>query len=126
MISKTKLLKFNLDTISGLTIRDIMIDIPFEVNQIVVENGFQSTYNTINSFSVESNLFNNTPTYANNVSLFYYNSVQGVFGLVNKTSFKFKTKIPINGAYNFVFKDISSNTFLTDIEAKIIITFIQN
>jgi len=124
IISKTKLLNFNIDNISGLTIRDIMINIPFEVNQIIVENGFQSTYNTVNSFSVESNLF--TPKCkVEPCLLFYYNSVQGIFGLVNKTVFTFKNKMPINGSYNFVFKDISSNTFLDDIEPKIIITFKQ-
>lgn len=125
MIQKTKVLYFNLDT-NGLTIRDVMINIPFEVDEISVENGVQITSNILNNFNLQSNLFNPTGIGSNEVMMFYHQSVDGEFGNVNKTNFKFKNRKEINGSYNFSFKDFANNVYLTNIEARIIITFRQN
>lgn len=126
MIQKTKILYFNLDTTTGLTIRDVMINIPFEVDEITIENGVQITSTILNNFNVQSNLFNATGIGSSEAMLFYYQSVDGEFGNVNKTTFRFKNRKEINGCYNFIFKDYGNNVYLTNIEARIIITFRQN
>jgi len=128
MIQKTKLLYFNLDINTGLTILDVMINIPFEVDQIIVENGFQITSTILNNLTLSTSLFNETGIASNEVMLFYYQSVNGEFGNMNKTVFRFKNRKEINGCYHFSFKNYATTppTLLTDIEARLIITFIQN
>lgn len=104
---------------------DKYIYLPFEVDEIIINNGHQIFTNNVRFMTINSNLFG---IGGDPIPIDTFDYLNGYYGDVKSTSIQFTNTTPINGSYNFSFicKDISHNIVSnTDLEIKLELTFIK-
>ena len=97
--------------------------LPFEVDEIIVNNGHQILTNNVRFMTVNSNLFG---IGGDPIPIDTFDYLNGEYGDVKSTSIQFSNTTPINGSYNFRFvcKDNDHN-IITPSEIKLELIFIK-
>lgn len=101
------------------------IYLPFEVDEIIINNGHQIFTNNIRFMSINSNLFG---IGSDPIPIDTFDFLYGYYGNTKQTSIQFTNTTPINGSYNFSFvcKDKNHNIISpSDLEVKLEFTFIK-
>jgi hypothetical protein len=101
------------------------IYLPFEVDEIIINNGHQIFTNNIRFMTINSNLFG---IGSDPIPIDTFDFLNGYYGNTKQTSIQFTNTTPINGSYNFSFvcKDINHNIISPSaLEVKLEFTFIK-